>query len=73
MGKLTKVPSVVKEEEESEGKALEDEVPKLEQAQSTLRLRRDMPILPRVVHRALDKNDVHKATVTLIELFTLIV
>ena len=37
-----------------------------------LSLRRDLSNLPRLVHRALDKNDVHEATESLMQLFRLI-
>ena len=35
-------------------------------------LRRELATLPRVIHRALDQNDVHKAATSLLELFSLI-
>ena len=37
-----------------------------------LQTRQKLSLLPRLTYRALDANDIHKATLTLIELFTLI-
>jgi hypothetical protein len=37
-----------------------------------VRLRHDLSTLPRVVYRAVDRNDIHQAATTLIELFALI-
>jgi hypothetical protein len=39
---------------------------------AVVQLRRDLSILPRVVHRALDRNNVHDATTSLMQLFQLI-
>lgn len=46
--------------------------PTLTQEMSVLQLRRELSLLPRTMYRALDGKDVHKATLTLIQLFTLI-
>jgi Vps51/Vps67 len=46
--------------------------PTLTQEMSVLQLRRELSLLPRAMYRALDAKDVHKATLTLIQLFTLI-
>lgn len=58
-----------KDEAAEEGKPIE---PKTHEDHAAVRLRRDLSLLPRVIHRALDAKDVHKATVSLIQLFTLI-
>jgi len=50
----------------------ESEAGAVEEDQEAIRLRRDLSVLPRVIHRALDAKDVYKATVSLIQLFTLI-
>ena len=39
---------------------------------SVILLRRDLSLLPRVIHRALDQQDVHEATIHLLKLFRLI-
>ena len=54
----------VENDEETGGSAVEDH--------AAIRLRRELSILPRVIHRALDSKDVYKASVSLIQLFTLI-
>lgn len=46
--------------------------PEENQDWSVVAVRRDLSRLPRVVHRALDVNDVFTATATLVELFSLI-
>jgi hypothetical protein len=55
-----------------ETKIEESETAEVVPEDSIVQIRRDLSLLPRVIHRALDKNDVHRATVSLIELFTLI-
>lgn len=61
----TKLPetSTVEETKESPEEAL---------AAQTARMRRKLSELPRLAYRSLDRNEVHKAATTLIDLFTLI-
>jgi len=60
------------EEKDETSEKKETETSAVLEDQSTIRLRRDLSLLPRIIHRALDAKDVHKATVSLIQLFTLI-
>jgi hypothetical protein len=67
MNKLTAPPDAEQQEQKT---SEQDDVDK--QALSIVKVRRDLSRLPRVVHRALDVNDVFSATTTLMELFGLI-
>jgi len=75
MEKVSKGTGAAAEKEGKKDQKAEPEETKesaVEEGQATIRLRRDLSLLPRVIHRALDSKDVHKATVSLIQLFTLI-
>lgn len=68
ISKLTNPPK-----DEEEGKEEDKEVAASTHEDATvLELRSELSLLPRLIHRALDAKDVHKATVSLIKLFTLI-
>jgi hypothetical protein len=55
-------PSVAKESKDSS----------VAESSATVAIRRDLAKLPRMIHRALDQQDVHKAATALLQLFSLI-
>ena len=71
-GTIAGPPADEEEEKDNISEKTKPVEPTSDDDQSAVRLRRDLSLLPRVIHRALDAKDVHKATVSLIQLFSLI-
>ena len=64
--------SEAKAQDKDEASSLQEDAKTSGLSELTLPLRHELAFIPRIIHRALDKNDVHDATTSLMDLFRLI-